>query len=432
MANAAALIRDLRKRVKALLDRAEQAPGKGALMIRSELPAFLLALDRRADLSPPVAMEVLVHLLEELEQALPRCGDHRRLGTEVVRDLAARVAVRVTDDLRAGGTGFDHPRIAARLFALWRRNSEGLFACLGDTLLELGASRIWEAALRRHLREALGELPLSFPPKRPDGEDAIAQSLYRERHGLDRMLGELLSRRGCDGYAALVARSHYERTGEALDFLRTLIRARKYEDALRVARETLDDPCASHRREVERIVDSLLIEKIPISGRKGRKELEGAFFARPTRAGYERIKAVLPPLQWPGHRKRILSHLHHHQLAPSLLFEIYIEEGDVLEADGLAFTQEVDPRTLQDCAGAVTATHPETAAGWLLLAAYRWVAGASPEGGERAVDVLSLAHRLCEAQGQGDAFRDALHGFRASHRHDGRLMTLLQRAGLGS
>jgi uncharacterized Zn finger protein len=95
-----------------------------------------------------------------------------------------------------------------------------------------------------------------------------------------------------------------------------------------------------------------------------------------------------------------------------LVFQIYVEEGMVLEADGLAAHQPVRGVVLAECAELIVDEHPDCAAGWLLMAAYSAAARTCRAGYTDAVRLLMRVRELSIATGQSAGFSRALEAFR--------------------
>ena len=428
--SSSASLRDLRRRVARILRRAEENPERATSFLHTQVTDLLTDLRHLADQDPQLVLEIHLHLLERLSVGISEADDPTGLAADLFPCLLEHVEALLVMDAHDKKVHTDHADAVQRLFHLWFDDAEGWFAGMESLLLRVSTSPAGEHALRQEIQRALGALPLVFPARHTSGEEFSSFVLQAERHRLEHLQGELLGRGGAWEYAALVAHEHYRRTGEAYDYLRALMHLKQTEEAILLARKTLASPRVFQRMKIQELLDELLSRSSELEDRESRKVLEHAFLSRPSRRTYDKLKAVIPQDQWPARRKKILAHVHKHQKAPTLLFEIYLEDGDVLDADGLAVVQQVEVDALLKGAASVGESHPQQAAGWMLLAAYRRARAPRGSGYAEAVRILTKMKALCTKADQMDAYRSAMDDFIAAHLESKALLKRLERASL--
>jgi uncharacterized Zn finger protein len=291
-------------------------------------------------------------------------------------------------------------------------------------MIELCRSAADRSRLEVLLRQYLTTLPLPFPLAKASPADVKRSILYADRHRAERLLGEILAARGYHEYAVVVARDYHARTGDALDLVRALARAGKDSEAIRVAKEALKNQQGYHRSKLCDELDRLLLKQG--EERFARKAIEDSFTAKPSRELFAAVKARLSPALWEKKREALLGHLQRHRKSPTLVFELYLDEGLIVDADGLAVTQPVDATVLARGASRIEAEHPDRAAGWLLIAAHREVGSGSKQGYVRAREHLLRVKSLSKATGQAEAFEREVGRFRERYLKRRALIALLK------
>jgi len=415
MDEAARDLRAWRKRVARMVQRAEAQPGRGAFLLRGDVGELLVDLKRLARAEPAVVLEVLLFLMERLSEVIGELDDGPGFAAGLVPEIIQRVESVVLHDAKTGQHRVDHAAGVERLLRLWIDDGEGWYQDLDALLLAVSVTPGGEHALRTALLAHISALPLVFPPPRGASDDVGRALLLAERHRSERLMGELLARSEQTEYAIIVARDHYRRTGDALDLARSLHRAGRSDEAIVVCRKAQASPRSLQRQSIQELLDEMLEGAVTDQGRETRKELERIFIAQPSRKTFAALKKSVSPDQWARVRHRVLGHLQKHQKAPTLVFELYLEEDEVIEADGLVVVQPVEPDVLVAGAERVADEHPSKAAGWILFAAHHRMANRGASTYEQVVGHLMRVRELADQSGQRPAFDKALAKFRSRY-----------------
>ena len=430
MTDSAVLLNEYRKRVARILRRARSRPERGNLIIGSEFAPLLKDLRQLSGVQPQVALEVLFGLLEQVGRLALTLSDPEGLLADQIRDLVQLLGRVCSKEFKMAPPRVDVIESMRRLYDLWLDDQEGIYPDLDACLLLAAESPAAASELMRHLRRHIRSLPLVFPGGLGAREDVSRMIAVAERHRAERLMGELLARGGCHEYAVIVARDHFRRSGDALDLVTVLRRADRGKEAIAVCRKALASPRAYHRQRLQEHLEELLEVTGEARDRETRKTLESEFLANPCRKSFDALRKVVQEEQWPQVRKRVLKHLHKHQKAPTMLFSLYVEEGELLEADGLAVTQPVDAAELCRGAELIAEERPDMAAGWLLTAAHRRAAMRRSSIYPQVVKDLLRVAELAAVEGQEASFASALKRFRARFARKTKLMELMDQAGL--
>jgi hypothetical protein len=121
-----------------------------------------------------------------------------------------------------------------------------------------------------------------------------------------------------------------------------------------------------------------------------------------------------------------------HQRSPDLVFQLYVAEGEITEADGLVVVQPVVPDVLVAGAARIQEKHPAIAAGWFLFAAHHRMATRRPSTYPAVVRDLTAVRDLSRESDQLPSYHRALQRFRQRYALRTRLIALLDEAGLGA
>ncbi|HYC76692.1 MAG TPA: hypothetical protein VEI02_03590 [Planctomycetota bacterium] len=277
--------------------------------------------------------------------------------------------------------------------------------------------------------ELRDEIPVPFTP--PDGAagDARRVDLAARRRRLDRLAGEALAADGRPEYAADVALARWRREGDAVDAVYALHRAGRTREAQALARRALASPTAV-RLDVVRLLADRLFAGGAAGRRASPRAAEVDFLAAPGAGRFAALKAATPADQWSAVRDRVLGHLQRTQREPSLVFTLYLDEGLIADADGMAATQRVSSEALTAGAERVVDARPQLAAGWLLVAAMRAADAPQPVRREGAVPLLLRARDLAAEVGRAEDFRRALAILRSRHAGRPAFLRALKRHGL--
>lgn len=412
----ASLERTLERRIGQITRRLTVSPAERTRRFLADAAGLLDDLRRQRKTMPHVPVELVLRLLERLPALRTELDPDDAALREFIAKLASLLleALLRCDRRSEGGAGIRAGAIR-RAFDLWADDDHGWLGLLETTLIEMCAGPGDQSSLEELLRRRAAALPLAFPDDGGvGGGDARRALLRMDRHRVERLLGEILAARGRHEFSILVARRHFERTGDALDLVRALARAGEEKEAIRIARREVRNPGGRHNSLIQDELDRLLLRQG--QERHAVRALEDAFLAKPSRSLFEALKTRMSPPHWARRRAFLLGHLERHRREPTLVFELYLAEGSVVEADGVAVTQPVAAAHLAAAAASLAAAEPDRAAGWFLIAAHR---RAGDRGARAARDVrswLAEVGRLAALTGQTDAFARELERFRERHR----------------
>ena len=430
MDEAAPDIRAWRKRVARIVRRAESQPARGALLLRSDVSELLAELKRLSRSEPAVVLEVLLFLLERLSDVIGELDDGPGFAAGLLPEVVNRIRVVMLHDARTGDGRVDHGTTVGRLLRLWFEDAQGWYQDLDDLLLKVSVTPAGEHTLHSLLTKHIADLPLCFPPPRGASDDLGRALLLAERHRSERLLGELLARMGSFEYSVIVARDHHRRTGDAVDLVTSLARDNRVEDAVIVARKALASPRSFQRQRLRELLDEMVEGVVTDQAREPRQELERMFLSKPSRQRFLALKKSATYEHWPRIRRRVLSHLQKHQRVPALVFQLYLDEGEWMEADGLVVVQPVEPRVLIEGALRVAADRPAMASGWALLAAHHRMATRTSSVYPRVIKDLELVRDLAVSADERGQFERAVARFRTRYARRKKFIALLAEAGL--
>lgn len=323
----------------------------------------------------------------------------------------------------------DAQRLWCELLSAWLKDEDGaLGGVAADRWLADVAAPRGGAAFRRAAATLRDELPLVFARDDADPLDPHRLALAARRGRLDRLLGEALAAAGAPAFAVEAGLEKWRREADAADAVFALYRAGRPFEALALAREALATPTAVGADVLRLLVDRLF----PDRGVRRRevRATEREFFERPSRAGYEALMNATPPDQRAAVAARVLGALQRTRREPGLVFELYLDEDRLLDADGMATTQRIPAETLVAAADRILATRPTVAAGWLLIAAHRLADAAEPARRAAAPALLVRVRELAAETGRTEDFRRALAGIRSRHADRPAFLRALRRAGL--
>lgn len=430
MDDAALDLRTWRKRVARMVQRAEAQPERGALLLRGDVGELLSDLKRLARSEPAVVLEVLLFLTERLSEVIGELDDGPGFAAGLVPEIMGRIRSVMVHDARTGEHRVDHASAVERLLRVWIDDAEGWYQEIDVLLLQVSVTPAGEHTLRSLLTSHIRALPLCFPPPRGASDDLARALLLAERHRSERLLGELLARSEQFEYSIIVARDHYRRTGDALDLAVGLHRGSRTEEAITVVRKALASPRSYQRQRLRELLDEMLEGSVNDQARETRKELERLFVEEPSRKNFAALRKAVTSDQWVRVRRRVLGHLQKHQKAPTLVFQLYLEEGDLTEADGLVVVQAVDPDVLVEGALRAAPDRPAMAAGWLLFAAHHRMARKTTSVYPQVIRDLVMVKELSETANERAQFDRALARFRARYARRKKFLTLLDQAGM--
>lgn len=334
---------------------------------------------------------------------------------------AARAAVGEPDAARAKTTWI-------ALIKLWLDDDDAVLVGRPEQALWRLAVAAGGPAFRAACVSLRDDLPLVFPAVSADPLDPRRIALLSRRTRLDRLYGEALAADGRHEFAVEAGFERLRREAYPHDAVRALHRAGRTFDALAVAREALASPTTVGVEALRLLVDRLFPERGV--RRLDVRATESEFLARPTREGFDAYVRSIPPDQRAAAASRVLMVLQRTQREPSLVFELYLEQDRLLDADGMATTQRVSAETLAAGADRILPSHPAMAAGWLLVAAHRLADAAEPERRAAAVPLLVRVRDLSAETGRTEDFRRALGRLKSRHADRPAFLKLLKRHGL--
>jgi hypothetical protein len=375
------------------------------------------------------AFEGAIDLLRDLVRA---AAVHDRELMALRRDVPREAGAALTflggllgEDARRKAHELDRESAWFTLFEIWLEDDAGLLRDFEGRVARIASLESDRRLLVRLATEALADLPVVFPAG-DSGLDARRAVLAASRSRLESLIAALLAADGRHAYGLAVGENLRRRTGDSAILVEALLRSSDSDAAVAAAERALTDPREARSERIHALLGEAIERRS--SGRALRIHLETAFLRHPTRASFAAVKRAVPAEQWPRVRTRLLGHLQKHQREPTLTFQLYWDEGLVLDADGLVVTQPVDPDVLARAANALATSDPTVAAGWLLVAAYR-LADSHPRS--RWPDVVShlLAVRELASRGAG-GFDRVMRTFRFRHEHAPELLSLVARAGL--
>lgn len=393
------VLRRLRRTAEANRERADRILSRELEPILSRL---LAAEEEHAALAADGLFVVLGFLAVWLEEF----DDDRGDAASFVPRVCERLQTILLLDLQHGGTDLDAPHLLHRLLAAWSEDGHGHLAGLESIFVQLAEETLYGPILESELRRMVAELPLVFERESDEDLDPRRLALKLQRRGLERLRGELMAVRGQHDLAIAIAEEHFGDTGDAVELVRVLERAGRYEVAARIAGRALESGRTTRRSALETLLERCLSQVVVEPDRGDQRRLERAFLQQPNRTRFETLRCAVDAANWPHVRGRMLAHLQRHRREPDLVFRLWLEEGELLEADGLVVTQPVAPEDLDAGARRIEESHPAMAAGWLLIALERRVARGEPLGAEMRQEIERLS-ALARATDQLEALEDA-------------------------
>ncbi|MEZ6197900.1 MAG: hypothetical protein R3F20_19595 [Planctomycetota bacterium] len=414
------------RRLRRLTDRDLEGRGEVARSVSAETQSLVGALRRGGAEAATERVAAALLLLEELPGRFHEIDDRYGLLVGPLEQLF-RCASELAEDLAGEDAHDERDEFLERLFGLWTEDETGFLAGLGEALMDCVVDERATERVERLCHHFLRDAPVVFPAAPGRKLDLHRSILEADRYRVERIQGELLARRGRHEYAITVAAAHRRRTGDAVDLLRVLVRAGRHGEALEAGRRALRDPSTPRRGEVDRLYRQLL-ERSDSSAILARELDE--FVREPTWDRWTRLREFLPESSRAESIRAALGEAEKAGRNPTLVFELYLVEGYILEADGLATTHPIDAHTLATAAESVMDRHPDRAAGWLLMAAHRLVKRPHATHYEVAADWLDSVRDAAEATGQSEAFGRAIGAFRDLYRRRPALLRALDARGL--
>ncbi|MEE9393578.1 MAG: hypothetical protein V3W41_13840 [Planctomycetota bacterium] len=421
-------LRGLRRAI-ALMRRRPNLDAKDLVRLTGqECTRYLNGLQRSGDNDPDAVIIELIgfhqavpSLFEDLDDPYSHLSATIDLGMKFLVDLLLDVA----DDPRSA---INRYAVFEELFEIWTQDGSGMLAGLSEMLLDALANRADEGALFEIARLYLRDAPLVFPTPQGRKLEIERSVLEVERYRVERMIGEIFARRGKFEYSVFAAKRHWNLTDDAYDYVACLVRANLKTEALEVARRALHLPHLVRRSELQSLFDHL-VDAAPKAGE--RLELEKQdFLDAPSVESFRALKAKCPAASWRAMAEGLLGELQRSQSWPGLVFQLYLEEDMVTDADGVVVTQPVDPHVLAAASQRVMATHPDRAAGWLLIASHSLLREPRLEHYRQAAIWLDAVRRASAQNGQLASFTRSLDAIRDRYRGRPRFMRILEEYGL--
>ncbi len=337
---------------------------------------------------------------------------------------AAAVAAGLVEDARVHSGTVDRALAFRRWFDLSVEDSTGLIPFVERRIAASACQTVDFEELRATVEEHLNAFLIPFPTRPGERVDQRRAVLRAVRTRLWFILGEAHAGLGRHDLAVDVASSLLETDGYGGPLVRALTRAGRHREAIVVARQLIESPRTLDVHEVRSAVrDSLGGSH---NDHQSKADIEALFLRTPGRDLFLALKSSVPGEQWNRVRERILGHLERHRKEPTVLFLLYLDEGMILEADGVVFTQVVEPDSLVAGAERIFSQRPAMAAGWLMTAAYRV---SDRHGIDRIDDVITWLKSSSHHVGLVE-FEGALRGFRARFSHHPEFIAQLDAAGL--
>ena len=419
-----------RRKIARIRRRALARPGRSNVIVIEGVGPLLTEIKRLGASEPETAFQSLLLLLDHLGRIASTIDDDEGLLGDGMQNVLDDVRKLVSREMKADRRRLDAVEAIRSLFRQWVGDQDGLYPDFAETLLSVAVDGGVEFELLELSRQQLLNLPLVFPAFPGLSDDLPRMIWIAERHQVERLVGELLARADRHEYAIIVARDYWRRSGDAIDLVEGLARAGRGKEAVMEARKALASPHVYHRKRLQDLLDELREETGENKDRRTRKTLENEFLSSPCLNSFRALKSAVQEEQWPQVRKRVLGHLHKHQKSPSVLFSLYLEEGELLEADGLVVTQPVDAETLEQGASLIGEIRPDMAAGWLLSAAHRRAGQRRATHYQKVVRNLLQVRDLADSHSQVESLSRAINKFRTRYARRTRLIELMDEAGL--
>ncbi len=394
----------------------------------SDLRQLEFDLRRDSDMEPEAVCEVIVYLIETIPPHLMELDDPLGHVTGCLDQIYEVLVNNMVELLEDSADTLDRHDIMERLFCSWVGDDTGFLSHLDDVLLAMMTVERDEAVMMSICQEHLRHMPLVFPAAPGEKLELERSILQSDRHRVERLLGEILHRRGIPDYAVMVAASCYRNTGDAVDYLKVLMRAGLEQEAREVARRVLHNPRAVRAGKVREIYEELIRNQ---EGR--RKELQAArdaFLKNPSEASLRSVLRLVPEDQGEDEVRRIVGELEKSGQDLDIAFQLYLSEGLLLEADALVVTKPLDPYVLAQAADLLLDVDTLKAAGWLVVAAHHLMKKARLPQYRLAAEWLATVRTVSEAIGQGAAFERTLDAFKDRYRRRTALLRILGEAGL--
>ncbi|MEY2742515.1 MAG: hypothetical protein RIS21_883 [Planctomycetota bacterium] len=344
------------------------------------------------------------------------------------RRLARRACASLIGDLVADGRAdsrlVDRDDAFRRWFDAWMLDDGALVEGMDVLILDAAVAPGDFRTLVGCASEALEQSVIPFPARPGERLDVRRAVLRTERQRVTGMLAEGLAGLGRHDLAIELGIARFESQGVGAPLVRALLRAGRRDEALAHGRRLVESPKTRDVADIRFVLTEVV--EAPSADRASKAHLEALFLRSPGRDVFHALKSVVPAEQWDRVRRRILGHIERHRTAPTLLFTLYLDEGLLVEADGVVFTQAVDADALVAAAERLGVEHPTLTAGWLLTAAYR-VSDAVADA--RIAEVVVWLREARNRSGDGP-FERALRGFRGRFAENPEILGPLDEAGL--
>ncbi len=421
--------RRFKRRIGQLIRRVEAGVLPSASQISSDLSELLRDLQRSTPDEPEVAVETALYLLETMPRVFLYLDDRMGHLVRALEQVPGFLADVLKREAKNPLSVLDRAEVMERVFCLWVGDDSGYLKHLGETLLESVVTREDEDAVIRICTEHLRHIPLVFPVAHGEKLDLDRAILQADRHRVEHLLGQIYASRNKPDYAVIVGRSHFRNTGDAVDLIEALIASGERSEARELARRVLRRPDAVRKEEVREIYEAMGEEPRTSELDAGILAAIDAFVDEPT---WEVFQSLLDAVDgcWEVIREEVLARLRADGGHPEILLRIYLDEGDILEADGLVTTQTMDPRFLAESAYEIMESHPANAAGWLFIAAHGMAKVARRSNYLKAVEYLETVRDLSDLAHDEESFAEAMIAFRELYGRRRLLMQLLDESGL--
>ncbi len=413
----------VKRRLGQISRRAKSGPILRVGPLSDELHELLGELGVSASKDPEFAVELALSLLEQLPSVFLEIDDKEGLLGEALDRVPTLLVELLNQDFGRADSALDRPDVLERIFNLWMDDESGYLKQLDRTLLCSIMAVSDETAVLGICQRYLRDLPLVFPALSGEKLDIERQILRVNRYAVDKLVGEIHIGHGRSDHLILTTGQWMRETGDAVDHIDALELAGLWEDALSVARGVLRDSNAPRREAVrmayERIASHHSKDALEL------KQLERRFLADPDWKTWSAVLDVVPTDLRADYVDDLLNILESHGEHNDFCFQLYVEEGMILEADGLAAHQPIRASVLSDCAELLSEEHPDCAAGWFLMAAYSAASRACRASYVEATRFLTRVRDLSAATNQSGGFLRALKAFREHNKRRRLLLKLL-------
>lgn len=416
----------VKRRLGQISRRAKSGPVLRVGPLSLEVHELLGELRVSAERDPEFAVELALSLLEQLPAVFEEIDDRDGLLGKALDTVPGLLTELLMLDHNRTDSALDRPAVFERIFLLWIEDGSGYLRGLERALLNSLVDGADEQCVHEIAQCFLRDLPLVFPAGSNEKLDIERHLLRNTRHSVDRLVGEVHARHGDFEHLIFTSAQWLRDTGDAVDHIDALEQAGLWEEALTTARNVLRDSSAPRRDAVRSAY-----ERIAAAHSKDAletKQLQRSFLNSPTWETWSDLMDVVSVDLRCGFVDETLNTLESLGTNRDLCFQLYVEEGLILEADGLAAHQPIGASTLAACAESIADEHPGYAAGWMLTAAYATSSLGRRSAYKKAVEFLLRVQELSLESNQPDGFLRALATFREHNRRRRSLIDLVNEA----